>query len=1167
MSFRAQRLHPDIAFNGVVEGLAGGGADNHFDPGDDIAMFVVPVVAAAGGDLHDGDARIVLAFGEPGFEDGFPQLFNAGGVAGKGGVADEVEEIGMGGALEEEINLGLAVEFLDGVAIRSHEKPETAGGVDFADVHGADAFGLAAGGAGAEKAGFGFIDDVLDTLDGFGAAEVFAIFFRLVLVDGIHCLVSGSSFIRDLDLSLPFDDDRGTDREAAVFCAVNLEAVLRERIERNGEAQVEMGLGALDDLAEEVVLNGGVGEVTEAPFPAAEITEDAAGIEGMVGQSFFEYTDAAERHLEAGGKLVGIGLRRINATGGGFAQDTDAVGLGEIDSFDGKVIFKEAMAEPPGGIFGAFEVALTGVTAPVLACPIRRVRAKNGEAREVFAWQRIAIGDIELNEILCDRFAILGGEGLDIQSAKHGFARQLEFNSVGGRDFAMRERNGSGTAGEFLPVFAERIDTGEAPLQDDVFVAAGGEMGGGDFDADARPMIATLNGGRIDGNDIAFVNDAGIVTELLGSAVVIHKAIVFPLDVVQFGEDVAGNAGVAAKFVGEKFEAPTNVAIAIKGADAAVFAVDEGLAALAVPIHIIEAGAGIGGAHDFLDVLFGCVVIVQIEVPRIDVGIAVREVIEMLPMDDAHVLNEAGVIQFFGKVPHGLHEDMGAGVGHFNASGDGFGGVFGIAFGNFGGESADAGSGVGSDRAFIARIFAEEFYEFDLSPEAPGFVKKAPGKNRRMIEIALDRFAHHRFVAFPTHGSVAPFTEIWEIAHKQDAHGVGVIEEERIFDFDVNAEKIETDLLGEGDISAEAIDIARRVDAFRIVGLMEDAAMVASNIVEAKCFGLIRIFGGSARHFAHAKIGLHVVEGLIAALEAKFDAIKIRFVGIPKEERFDGDFFERDLIFHRDAEDLTFAFRRGDFYFDGGTGGRVFCFDPEICGGFFNVCGDGPGGKETRATWLDIDGLPDAAAGGVPAPLFPDGLLMVIHGVFHAEDDGALARTVRKSLECIGNVEFGRKITAFLAAEMAAVAPAIQEVIGSTNDEDDALVLPGFCIGNFYFAAVPSDLVAGCEAMVLLGDFERTKINAGGVIIFVAGRIGFAPGGERFPAERDNNLLAPDQIVGLEPFLLFADASTVEAELPWAVKIEPVVPLNGAALEIRARILWARIRGGVQHGW
>ena len=166
--------------------MAGGGAQDHFDAGDDVAVFVVPIVAAGGCDLHDGDARVVLAFGEPGFEDGFPELFDAGRVARKGGGADEVEKIRMGGALKEEINAGLAVELLDGAAVRSHEKPKAAGVVDLAYVHWSNAFGFTARSAGTEEARFGFINNVFDALDGFGATEVFTIFFRLVFVDGVH---------------------------------------------------------------------------------------------------------------------------------------------------------------------------------------------------------------------------------------------------------------------------------------------------------------------------------------------------------------------------------------------------------------------------------------------------------------------------------------------------------------------------------------------------------------------------------------------------------------------------------------------------------------------------------------------------------------------------------------------------------------------------------------------------------------------------------------------------------------------------------------------------------------------------------------------------------------------------------------------------------------------
>ena len=43
-----------------------------------------------------------------------------------------------------------------------------------------------------------------------------------------------------------------------------------------------------------------------------------------------------------------------------------------------------------------------------------------------------------------------------------------------------------------------------------------------------------------------------------------------------------------------------------------------------------------------------------------------------------------------------------------------------------------------------------------LAAEAPGFVEQAPGENGRMIEIALDGFAHHRFEALRPSGVSPP---------------------------------------------------------------------------------------------------------------------------------------------------------------------------------------------------------------------------------------------------------------------------------------------------------------------------------------------------------------------------------------------------------------------------
>jgi hypothetical protein len=132
--------------------------------------------------------------------------------------------------------------------------------------------------------------------------------------------------------------------------------------------------------------------------------------------------------------------------------------------------------------------------------------------------------------------------------------------------------------------------------------------------------------------------------------------------------------------------------------------------------------------------------------------------------------------------------------------------------------------------------------------------------------------------------------------------------------------------------------------------------------------------------------------------------------------------------------------------------------------------------------------------------LFAHRLLVVIHRIFHAKDDRAVTRSVRERFESVGDIEFARQITRFLAAEMPAVAPTIQKIIRRTDNQNDAFVLPRFGVRNFDVATVPANFVARREAMIFLGDLERVEINARGIIIFVSSGIRLAP--RRSPAHR-----------------------------------------------------------------
>src|SRR5687767_10088853 len=64
---------------------------------------------------------------------------------------------------------------------------------------------------------------------------------------------------------------------------------------------------------------------------------------------------------------------------------------------------------------------------------------------------------------------------------------------------------------------------------------------------------------RINRQDIALVYDRRVVTEILGSAIVVEESIPFPFHVMQLREDVGGKAAMAPQLVGEELEAPTDI--------------------------------------------------------------------------------------------------------------------------------------------------------------------------------------------------------------------------------------------------------------------------------------------------------------------------------------------------------------------------------------------------------------------------------------------------------------------------------------------------------------------------------------------------------------------------------------------------------------------------------
>ena len=73
--------------------------------------------------------------------------------------------------------------------------------------------------------------------------------------------------------------------------------------------------------------------------------------------------------------------------------------------------------------------------------------------------------------------------------------------------------------------------------------------------------------------------------------------------------------------------------------------------------------------------------------------------------------------------------------------------------------------------------------------------------------------------------------------------------------------------------------------------------------------------------------------------------------------------------------------------------------------------------NELRRAWLDKNSLPDSARAAVPPPLFPHGLLVVLHSIFYANDDPPTELSVGVPLERVSQIEFERCKTAFVRSE------------------------------------------------------------------------------------------------------------------------------------------------------
>ena len=162
-----------------------------------------------------------------------------------------------------------------------------------------------------------------------------------------------------------------------------------------------------------------------------------------------------------------------------------------------------------------------------------------------------------------------------------------------------------------------------------------------------------------------------------------------------------------------------------------------------------------------------------------------------------------------------------------------------------------------------------------------------------MIEVALNRSSHHRFVTTAADIGIAAFAEIRQVRHYKDAHGVGVIKNERVIHFDMDAQQIEPGALRAADVILNRFDVPRGIDPFRVIGLVKRAPQINRLAIKAECSRRARFCDRHRRQTAHSKVPVHDVRRIGTVAQCKLHPIKMWRVRIPQSGRSRADIFYR----------------------------------------------------------------------------------------------------------------------------------------------------------------------------------------------------------------------------------------------------------------------------------
>ena len=409
-----------------------------------------------------------------------------------------------------------------------------------------------------------------------------------------------------------------------------------------------------------------------------------------------------------------------------------------------------------------------------------------------------------------------------------------------------------------------------------------------------------------------------------------------------------------------------------------------------------------------------------------------------------------------------------------------------------------------------------------VDEEAPRLVEQHPGEDGGVVEVALDHaleaepvFAEHRL------GGGAPGAR--HVGHDQEAEPVRPVELARHLHLDVDAVAGERELLREQDLVLHEFVRRERVEAVRVVALVQRELQVEGLAVQRH----VGVFGSrqfADRHLAHAEVGAHLVRlrraGLPSArLQRADDLVEVGVLQVPELDVAQRDLHLRAHLPRREGDGrglgavlLAEADLEGERFLR-----RRPQADVRRDGLAFDVRREADRLQELVSARLQVDRLPHAARVAVS-------LLAVEPPARTRPRGGLVPRTQRNPLRLaplheVRQLELERRVAAHVLAEPDAVEPPRRVVVARADDEEDALPLPG--LRHRHLAPVPADVR----------------------LVLYAGKR--AP-----PRKRHHDEAVELRVVRVEPLLAHAGVRLVEREAPGPVEVQPLGPLP-----VRTRVL------------